>query len=82
MIKVLFFAKLSEQLGLRELQVEAESIQDTDALFQYLLNHDANWSSILSAQIWLKAVNQTMTTDNLELKNGDEVAYFPPVTGG
>lgn len=82
MIKVLFFAKLSEQLGLRELHVEASSAHDTEQLFDYLMNHQPEWAAILSSQPWLKAVNQTMTTGSVTLKEGDEVAFFPPVTGG
>ena len=82
MIKVLFFAKLSEQLGCRELQINAELIKDTDQLFQYLHKHNDEWPVILKAQTWLMAVNQNMATGNVKLKSGDEVAYFPPVTGG
>lgn len=82
MIKVLFFAKLSEQLGVRELQVEASLANDTDQLFDYLLNYQADWKGVLSSQPWLKAVNQTMSSDLVLLTSGDEVAYFPPVTGG
>ena len=82
MIKVLFFAKLSEQLDCRELQVEAGLVQDTDQLFEYLLSYKNYWSVILNAQVWLKAVNQVMQSDNIKLNDGDEVAYFPPVTGG
>ena len=82
MIKVLFFAKLSEELGIRELLVESQFIQDTDQLFEYLIKHNKQWATILHSQIWLKAVNQTMVANNKLLSSGDEVAYFPPVTGG
>ena len=82
MIKVLFFAKLSEQLGLRELLVEAILAKDTEQLFQYLTGHREEWQNILTSQPCLKAVNQAMTNGNVSLKDGDEVAYFPPVTGG
>jgi molybdopterin synthase sulfur carrier subunit len=82
MIKVLFFAKLSEQLGCRELQVDATAVENTDQLFQYLIEQKAEWSSILTSQLCLKAVNQAMVNNNVLLKDGDEVAYFPPVTGG
>ncbi|MDA7745975.1 molybdopterin converting factor subunit 1 [Psychromonas sp.] len=82
MIKVLFFAKLSEQLGCRELTVESDSIKDCEQLLQYLCEYKDDWSSILNAQSWLKAVNQSMTSNNVVLNDGDEVAFFPPVTGG
>lgn len=82
MITVLFFAKLSEQLGERSIQVEASQAADTDQLFQYLTQYKAEWSSILNSQPCLKAVNQAMVNTNVTLKSGDEVAYFPPVTGG
>lgn len=82
MIKVLFFAKLSEQLGVRELLVEMNDISNTDQLFEYLLNYKIEWAASLKGQTWLMAVNQTMTTSNQALKSGDEVAFFPPVTGG
>ena len=82
MIKVLFFAKLSEQLGIRELQVDAKNAEDTKQLFTHLLNHKTEWASILTSQPCLKAVNQSMVANDVPLKDGDEVAYFPPVTGG
>lgn len=82
MITVLFFAKLSEQLGVRSLQVEWQSAKDTDQLFNYLVEYKAEWQTILTSQPCLKAVNQAMVNNNIALKEGDEVAYFPPVTGG
>ncbi|MEL0628891.1 molybdopterin converting factor subunit 1 [Psychromonas aquatilis] len=82
MIKVLFFAKLSEQLGLRELQVAASAAENTDQLLDYLKQYDPKWEQVLSAQPCLKAVNQNMVNHNVPLNSGDEVAFFPPVTGG
>jgi len=82
MIKVLFFAKLSEQLGLRELQVDSAQVADTEQLFSYLIAYKSEWEKVLTSQPCLKAVNQNMVNENITLKSGDEVAYFPPVTGG
>ncbi|MEM8661651.1 MAG: MoaD/ThiS family protein [Pseudomonadota bacterium] len=30
----------------------------------------------------IRAVNHDMVTSNSPLKDGDEIAFFPPVTGG
>jgi len=82
MITVLFFAKLSEQLGVKSLQVDWQQAQDMDQLFQYLTEYNREWSVTLTSQLCLRAVNQEMVTNNIKLKEGDEVAFFPPVTGG
>ncbi|MEG3755172.1 molybdopterin converting factor subunit 1 [Psychromonas arctica] len=82
MITVLFFAKLSEQLGVKSLQVDWQQAQDVDQLFQYLTEYKKEWSVTLTSQPCLRAVNQEMVTNNIKLKAGDEVAFFPPVTGG
>ena len=41
-----------------------------------------NWGDLLSAEKSLSAVNHTMVDPTQLLENGDEVAFFPPVTGG
>jgi len=82
MITVLFFAKLSEQLGVKSLQVDWQQAQDVEQLFQYLTEYKKEWSVALASQPCLRAVNQEMVTNNIKLKEGDEVAFFPPVTGG
>lgn len=82
MIKVLFFAKLSELLDCKELFIEADNAKDTKQLFEYLLSLNPAWQTVLNSQPWLKAVNQTMQSGDVNLKDGDEVAFFPPVTGG
>lgn len=82
MIKVLFFAQIRDQLGVSELQVPSAENNDLTALIKNLKARNNNWCSVLSKGTLMVAVNQTMRSDNIPLCNGDEVAFFPPVTGG
>ncbi|WP_198552462.1 MoaD/ThiS family protein [Psychromonas sp. MB-3u-54] len=82
MIKVLFFAQIRDQLGLSELQLPSAENNDLTTLLENLKLRDNNWLSVLSKGSLMVAVNQTMQADNVVLCSGDEVAFFPPVTGG
>jgi len=82
MIKVLFFAQLRDQLATSELHLPSAENHDIETLLKNLKARDKNWQRALSASTVLVAVNQTMCNDNRVLQSGDEVAFFPPVTGG
>ena len=76
-IQVLFFASLKEHLGKAEIQVETSSSQTVAALWNRLSAD----KEALPEQI-LFAVNHEYVHADYQLKDGDEVAFFPPVTGG
>ena len=82
MIKVLFFAQVRDQLGTAELQVPSSENDDVETLLANLKARGNEWQKVLSKTTLLVAVNQSMTKSNPSLKSGDEVAFFPPVTGG
>jgi len=81
MIKVLFFAQIRELLDCGSLEIEAD-FTSVDALRLSLLNNGDKWALALDAEKLLVAVNQEITTLSATIKAGDEVAFFPPVTGG
>ncbi|KMT66132.1 MoaD/ThiS family protein [Catenovulum maritimum] len=81
MIKVLFFAKLKEDLNSAGVELEFDSIS-VQALKQKLVELNPSWAKSLSQSNVLSAVNQTMVGSEFIVKAGDEVAFFPPVTGG
>lgn len=83
MITVVYFAQVRERLGLEreELPWGAE-LSDVSALLALLSSRGAIWSEVLQTENLLVAVNQEMADRGLELQDGDEVAFFPPVTGG
>ena len=81
MLKVLFFAQLREQLQCDSLILEAAP-DNLLQLREQLSEKSTLWRELLDAKTTLAAVNQTISDDSALLKDGDEVAFFPPVTGG
>lgn len=82
MIKVLFFAQVRELVGTDALTLEADAPLTVEAIRQQLASQGDRWALALEAGKLLAAVNQTLTNFDHPVTPGDEVAFFPPVTGG
>lgn len=81
MIKVLFFAQVRELVGCDELSLPCD-YTTADELRAALSERGDKWALALESGKLLVAVNQTLVPLTTELVDGDEVAFFPPVTGG
>ncbi|GLO61414.1 molybdopterin synthase sulfur carrier subunit [Vibrio sp. MACH09] len=81
MIKVLFFAQTRELVGVDSVEVEAV-FPTAEALRQHLVSQGGKWELALESGKLLTAINQTISPLESEISDGDEVAFFPPVTGG
>jgi|JI9StandDraft_1071089.scaffolds.fasta_scaffold842735_1 molybdopterin synthase sulfur carrier subunit len=82
MIKVLFFAELRERLGESEVLIKDFIGTTVTDVLRELEQLNPRWHAILSEQKILIAVNHTMSGLSAPVKRGDEIAFFPPVTGG
>ncbi len=83
MIRVLFFARLREQLDLARLELTSEEAGSTVAeLKARLVARGDVWAEALGADNLLCALNQQQARGDEPIQAGDEVAFFPPVTGG
>ena len=84
MINVVFFARVKEELGCAGLELPwQETIADIDALQAQLCQDGGQrWREVLGQANIIRAVNQVVVAGNVALGDGDEVAFFPPVTGG
>ncbi|ROP59125.1 molybdopterin synthase subunit MoaD [Enterobacter sp. BIGb0383] len=81
MINVIFFAQVRELVGTDTLAVEA-GFDTVEALRRHLSARSDRWALALEDGKLLAAVNQTLVSLDHPLNDGDEVAFFPPVTGG
>jgi MoaE-MoaD fusion protein len=79
-IRVLFFGQLKDATGAREQSVTMEEGVTVGSLFdRFAESHPALVR--MRASI-LMAVNQEFADGARELRDGDEVAFLPPVSGG
>ena len=83
MIKVVLFASLREDLGISEVEVAPTDICSVADLIEALSQRFGQvWRETLMADNVLVAINQNMVRNEISVVDGDEVAFFPPVTGG
>lgn len=84
MIKVLFFARIREQLGTATLDIDlTKEIKSISQLIDNIANKKGrDWKEILTQDNIVTAVNQIVVDGDVELNDGDELAFYPPVTGG
>ncbi|WP_372995249.1 MoaD/ThiS family protein [Marinobacter sp.] len=81
-ITVRFFARLREELKTEQLAVEARPGLTAGDVLAELANQGGPWSQLQGDQPVMIAINQAMAKPGSEVKAGDELAFFPPVTGG
>ena len=83
-VRVLYFASLREKIGTHAEEIELPAgVATVAALRDHLRARGGNYEHALSEKALLRfALNQDMVLPAAAVKAGDEVAFFPPVTGG
>lgn len=84
MITLLYFARLRETFGLSSEQAELPAhVKDVHSLTEWLRQRGGVWQEELApARPVRVAINQDMANSETAVHDGDEIAFFPPVTGG
>ena len=82
MTDILFFAQLREQLNSAGVSIDLQAPCSVAELIQRLLDEHPQWQAVFANSQVLAAINQTLVDTKALVSPGDEVAFFPPVTGG
>lgn len=81
-IQLLFFGALGDELQTKsENFAVPEGCRNIGQLREFLANRGANWTKLIS-KATLCAANHSIVDDNYDIGDADEIAFFPPVTGG
>lgn len=82
-VTILYFASLRERVGLEAEELDLpEGIDTVGKLRVHIAARGAQWDALGAGKSLRAAVNQRMAPAETALGDGDEVAFFPPVTGG
>ncbi len=83
MLTLLYFAKLRDELNCasEELQWQDNFRCINDIKF-HLQQRQGQWANSFANANIVSALNQTVANGDTPINNGDEIAFFPPVTGG
>ena len=83
-MKILYFSWLREKIGLDSEEIKiSEKIGDVNELVEFLKKssekHSIAFQDVKSIKV---AVNKDFASLNTKIQDQDEIAFFPPVTGG
>lgn len=83
-IKIKYFAWLRERVGVAEEQlILSPNIVSVDDLIDHLISKDDNYAFAFEQRDAIRvAINQTHVEKSISLSDAQEVAFFPPMTGG
>ena len=84
LIKVLYFARLKENLNYSTEDIDLPvDVANVAQLKSHLAKRGEAWANLFNSKQSIRAaINHALVDDNAQIKDGDEVAFFPPVTGG
>ena len=82
-IKILYFAAVRDAVGCADETLDMpENVANIGDLQNYLAARGEQWSALDSGRNVRAARNHRMVKLEEPVAAGDEIAFFPPVTGG
>lgn len=82
-LHILYFASLRESLGCTDEHLDPPiGVTTVGELRAFLAQRGEPWDALTRSKNLCAAVNQSMAAPETPVRDGDEIAFFPPVTGG
>ena len=83
-VKLFYFAKVREAIGIDREELDlGNNIKTVSDLIEVLKGRGSHWQDMFSMSTTFRmAVNQEMVEATHKISGNDEVAFFPPITGG
>ncbi len=79
-IRVLFFASLADMAGMRETRLDSAGFATVGSVFDKFAHDFPSLEAYRSSVLF--ALNSEFARPNSPIRDGDEIAFFPPVSGG
>ena len=81
-MRIIYFAWIKDITNFPEEFLDSNEIKNLDSLKKYIVSKYPDLKKHLDQEILRFAVNQEYIIENIDLKKNDEIAVFPPVSGG
>ncbi len=82
-IRVVFFASVRELTGESWLDLDLEAnVTDVSDVKRLLCQRNEAWREALDHPSLIQSVNHKMVVSSHPIEEDDEIAFFPPMTGG
>lgn len=81
-MKIKYFAWIKDITNLEEEEINLDEAKNLDELKTYIIKKYPDLKKHMIKEILRFAINQEYAVNNTNLNNEDEIAIFPPVSGG
>ena len=81
-MKIKYFAWIKNITNLEEEEINSNRIKNLDELKIFIIEKYPDLKKHMKKEILRFAINQEYVIKNINLSNNDEIAIFPPVSGG
>ena len=83
-MKILYFAHFREKIDIAEEIIDLpDGVSNVETLIDWLVGRDECFANAFADRKYVRvAVNQEHVEFDTPLRMNDEVAFFPPMTGG